>query len=168
MTVLPQIHFGLFETTPLNPVPWFREVVWERVGCSLGPFSRLINIVSEERGLFFIQVFFWSPSASVSCSVSNVSRLVLHNIAVLGSTHYHPSPAQSVPHLPKETECPSVISSEYFNLGSLSFVLTLTSHIIFINISNILMCFLNYFPLSWPCSSLWELVDLWTLAARYW
>lgn len=30
------------------------------------------------------------------------------------------------------------------------------------------MCFLSYFSVSWPCPSLWEPGDLWTLAATCW
>lgn len=83
--------------------------------------------------------------------------------------HHHPSsPDQSVLHLAKETDDLSSFPLSISIWEALSFVLILTFHI-FINVNNILlMCFLNYFSLSWSCPSLWELVDLWALAAICW
>lgn len=121
------------------------------VRCNLGSLFWLINILSEECGLFFIQVSFSSSSASLSCSVNNVSRLVLHNIAVLGSTTI-PLPQLSL-HFIWQRRL-SVLSSfplSILILEALSFVLVLIFHVIFINVSNILLTgFLNYFYLSWP------------------
>lgn len=136
-----------FESCPLIQ----GDCLVKGVRCSLGSLFWLINILSEECRLFFIQVSFSFSSASLSCSVSNVSRLVLHNIAVLGSTTI-PLPQLSQ-HFIWQRRL-SVLSSFPLSIliwEALSFVLILTFHVIFINVSNILLtCFLNYFSLSWP------------------
>lgn len=80
--ILSYLRHLSFESCPLIQ----GDSLGKGVRCSLGSLFWLINILSEECGLFFIQVSFSSSSASLSCSVNNVSRLVLHNIAVLGST----------------------------------------------------------------------------------
>lgn len=81
--------------------------------------------------------------------MNNVSRLVLHNIAVLGSTTI-PLPQLSL-HFIWQRRL-SVLSSIPLSIliwEALSFVLVLIFHVIFINVSNILLTgFLNYFSLS--------------------
>lgn len=81
--------------------------------------------------------------------MNNVSRLVLHNIAVLGSTTI-PLPQLSL-HFIWQRRL-SVLSSFPLSIliwEALSFVLVLIFHVIFINVSNILLTgFLNYFSLS--------------------
>lgn len=59
MTVLPQI-LGIFgKPDSSESCLLIQGDGLERgLGCTLGPFSWLINILSEECGLFFIQVFF--------------------------------------------------------------------------------------------------------------
>lgn len=122
-----------------------REVVRERVGFSQSPFSRIINILSEE--CFSSRSFFDLP-------------LLLHKVWVILAEVFHrtlqgwvlpvcpfcPFSTQSIPHLAKEMEWPFLTFSWVFQLESLSFVVILTFHITFVNVSYKLFFFELTFP----------------------
>lgn len=98
-------------------------------------------------GMFFIQVFFWSSSASAQ-SVSNISRGIPQNIARLSSARLPVLPLlhSIYTSFGKGDEWPFLTFSWVFQLESLSFVVILTFHITFVNVSYKLFFFELTFP----------------------